>query len=54
MKPAMLPLAAILAAAFMLQAQDANPISANMKQSWTNVNNLHTRMAETSASAWRT
>ena len=31
---------------FTGQAQDANPISANMKQSWTNVKSLLTRMAE--------
>ncbi len=39
-------LATLLAAAAALHAQDANPISANMKQSWTNVKGLLTRMAE--------
>src|SRR5262245_20657748 len=39
-------LTATMAAAVALQAQDANPISANMKQSWTNVKGLLTRMAD--------
>jgi hypothetical protein len=37
---------ALLAAACSLQAQDANPISANLKASWNNVKGLLTRMAE--------
>ena len=36
----------LLAGACALQAQDANPISANMKQSWANVKGLLTRTAE--------
>lgn len=39
-------LAAALAAAFALQAQDANPISANLRESWTNVKGLLSRTAE--------
>jgi DinB family protein len=39
-------LAATLAAAFALQAQDANPISANLRESWTNVKGLLSRTAE--------
>ena len=41
-----LVLAAMMAAAVSLPAQDANPIGANMKQSWTNIKGLLTRMAE--------
>ena len=39
-------LTVILVAACGLHAQDANPISANMKQSWTNIRDLLTRMAD--------
>ncbi len=39
-------IAAVFACACSLQAQDANPISANLKQSWANVKGLLTRMAE--------
>jgi len=35
-----------LAAAGLVQAQDANPISTNEKQSWTNIKNLLTKEAD--------
>jgi hypothetical protein len=38
-------LAALLAAG-MLMAQDANPLSTNARQSWTNINGLLNRMAQ--------
>jgi DinB superfamily len=38
--------AAFLACVCALPAQDANPISANLKQSWANVNGLLTKTAE--------
>lgn len=39
-------LTAMIVAALAVQAQDANPISANMKQSWADVKGLLSRMAE--------
>jgi hypothetical protein len=39
-------MAAMLAAACAIQAQEANPLSANMKASWTNIRDLLSRMAE--------
>jgi len=39
-------MAAVFAATCALHAQDANPISTNMKQSWNNVKGLLQRMAE--------
>jgi len=36
----------MLASACTLQAQDANPISANLKQSWTNIRDLLVKMAD--------
>jgi hypothetical protein len=39
-------LTAMMATALAVQAQDANPISTNMKQSWTDVKGLLSRMAE--------
>src|SRR5579859_4285473 len=38
--------AATFLCGFAVQAQDANPISANMKQSWKNVRDLLAKMAE--------
>src|SRR5436189_231910 len=38
--------AVMLAGASTLQAQTANPLSANMKASWTNIRDLLTKMAE--------
>jgi hypothetical protein len=37
---------ALLASAFCLKAQDANPISANLKASWINVRDLITKMGD--------
>src|SRR5260370_12796151 len=37
---------AVLASACALQAQDANPISANLKQSWANIRDLLAKMAD--------
>lgn len=37
---------ALFTATCALQAQDANPITANLKQSWNNINTLLTKMAE--------
>src|SRR5713101_8383337 len=45
-RTATMVVAALLAGAGTLQAQQANPLSANMKQSWTNIRDLLTRMAE--------
>ena len=39
-------MAAVLAAACTIQAQEANPLSANMKGSWTNIRDLLSKMAE--------
>ena len=39
-------LTALLGNACVLCAQDANPISTNLKQSWTNINGLLTKMAD--------
>ena len=36
---------AFQAGALLLEAQDTNPISANLKQSWANINGLLTKMA---------
>ena len=41
-----LVIAAMLAGACTLQAQDANPLSKNMKDSWTNIRDLLTKMAD--------
>lgn len=41
-----LMLTVLLAGAGALRAQDANPISANMKQSWANIRDLLTKMAD--------
>jgi hypothetical protein len=38
--------AAMLAAACAVQAQETNPLSANMKASWTNIRDLLSKMAE--------
>jgi outer membrane PBP1 activator LpoA protein len=40
-------LAALLVGACTLQAQDANPLSKNMKDSWTNIRDLLSKMAQT-------
>jgi hypothetical protein len=39
-------IAALLAGACAVHAQDTNPISTNLKQSWTNIRDLLTKMAE--------
>jgi hypothetical protein len=39
-------IAGLLAAVCTIQAQDANPLSANMKASWTNIRDLLSKMAE--------
>jgi hypothetical protein len=46
MKRSLMILAAMAAAAVLLPAQSANPVSSNMKQSWSSVKTLLNRMAE--------
>ena len=46
MQRSCITIAVLLAATCAARAQDANPISANMKQSWNNVKGLLQRMAE--------
>jgi hypothetical protein len=37
---------AVIAGGCALQAQDASPITSNLKQSWANIDNLLTKMAD--------